>query len=230
MSLDLNTIIIAFLAGILPAILWLRFWLKEDRHPEPKWLIILTFIVGMMTVPVVIPFEKLAQSLIQNTFILIVVWAFIEELFKYLAASFSALRRKEDDEPIDPIIYLITSALGFAALENAFFLWNPLINDGFVGALLTGNMRFIGATVLHTISSAIIGLFMGLSFYKSKTVKRVYFYVGFALAVALHTLFNFFIIQGKGETLIAIFASVWILAIVLMLMFEVIKKIRRPLY
>jgi RsiW-degrading membrane proteinase PrsW (M82 family) len=155
--LDINTVVIAFLAGILPAIFWLWFWLKEDRHPEPKWLIILTFIVGMIVVPVVIPFEKLAQSFIQNTFILIVVWAFIEELFKYMAASFSALRRKEDDEPIDPIIYLITSALGFAALENALFLFNPLINDGFVGALLTGNMRFIGATVLHTVCSGIIG-------------------------------------------------------------------------
>jgi hypothetical protein len=50
------------------------------------------------------------------------------------------------------------------------------------------------------------------------------------MAVVLHTLFNFFIIQGKGETLITIFASVWVLAIVLMLMFEVLKKIRRPLY
>ncbi|MEK7120678.1 MAG: PrsW family intramembrane metalloprotease [Patescibacteria group bacterium] len=230
--MDLNgpTILIAFLSGILPAVFWLWFWLKEDRHPEPKGLIILSFVLGMFAVPAVIPFEKLAFGLITNSLVLMIVWAFIEELFKYLVAYISVLRRKEDDEPIDPVIYMITVALGFSALENTFFLFNPLINEGFVGALLTGNMRFIGATVLHTVSSAMIGLFMGLSFYRNKKVKKSYFYFGFFLAVLLHTLFNFFIINGKGEALISVFVGVWVLAIILLVMFEVIKKIRKPNY
>lgn len=226
----INIITIAFLSGILPAIFWLWFWLKEDKHPEPKRLLVLCFILGMFAVPAVIPFEKLALSLIKNSLLLMVIWAFIEEAAKYIMASVAALKRKEDDEPIDPMIYMITSALGFSALENTFFLFNPLINEGFVGAILTGNMRFIGATLLHTVSSAMIGLFMGLSFYRNKMVKKSYFYTGFVLAVLLHTLFNFFIIQGKGEVLITVFAGVWILAVVLLIMFEVIKKIRRPNY
>lgn len=228
--IDINTITIAFLSGILPTIFWLWFWLKEDRHPEPKALIILSFVLGMLAVPAVIPFEKLAFSFIKNSLILVVVWAFIEELAKYIMAYIGTLRRKEDDEPIDPIIYMITVALGFSALENTLFLFNPLINEGFVGAVLTGNMRFIGATVLHTVSSAMIGLFMGLSFYRDKKVRKLYLYFGFFLAVLLHTLFNFFIINGKGEVLISVFAGVWILAIILLLMFEIIKKIKRPNY
>lgn len=222
------TILIAFFAGILPAIFWLSFWIKEDKHPEPKWLIILTFILGMMAVPAVIPLEKFVLKFAGQGLLLITLWAFIEEIFKYAAAAF-ALRRREDDEPVDPLIYLITSALGFAALENAFFLFNPLLNEGFVGAFITGNMRFIGATLLHTVSSGIIGIFIGLSFYRNSKSRRSYAYTGIGLSVLLHALFNFLIIQGKGETLIAVFAGVWILVIILLLMFEVLKKLEKPL-
>ena len=224
----LTILLLAFLAGFLPAIFWLVFWLKEDAHPEPKWLIFLTFMLGMAAVPAVIPFEKGILKLFAGGPLLIIGWAFIEEVFKFIAASI-ALRRREDDEPVDPLIYLITAALGFAALENTFFLFNPLLNEGFIGAMITGNMRFIGATILHTISSGLIGLLMGLSFYRNSKKKKTYFFTGFLGATSLHALFNFLIIQGKGETIIAVFAGVWILAIILLLMFEVLKKIKKPL-
>jgi protease PrsW len=224
------TLTLAFFTGLLPALLWLWFWLKEDKHPEPKPIIIATFFLGMLAVPLVIPFEKLAASFIPNVTILIIVWSFLEELFKYLAAYVIALRMKHNDEPIDPLIYLITAALGFAALENTFFLFNPLVNEGFLPALITHNMRFVGATILHTVSSGIIGLFIGLSFYRNRITRKWYFYTGFILAVLLHALFNFLIIIGKGETLVGIFAGVWILAILLILMFEVVKKIKKPRY
>lgn len=227
--LDTNTLIIAFASGILPAIFWLWFWLKEDSHPEPKWLLILTFIGGMLSTIAVIPVEKIALSIIGTGSLLIFIWALIEETFKFWAAKIVALSRKEDDEPIDPIIYMITSALGFAALENALFIINPLLNEGFVGALLTGNMRFIGATLLHTLTSGIIGAFIGLAFYRKSTAKRTYFYTGFFLAVLLHTLFNFFIINNKGEGLVAVFASVWVFIIILLLVFEIIKRIKRTI-
>ena len=61
--LSFQTILFALLGGVLPALLWLWFWLKEDKkRPEPRGLILLAFIAGMLTVPVVLPFEKLADS------------------------------------------------------------------------------------------------------------------------------------------------------------------------
>jgi len=225
---DSANLFLALGAGLLPAVFWLWFWLKEDRHPEPKWLIALTFIAGMIATIAVIPVEKILLTILGQGLVLIFLWALVEEVFKFWVADFVALRRKEDDEPIDPIIYMITAALGFAALENTLFVINPLLNEGFVGALLTTNMRFIGATLLHTISSGIIGVFMGFSFYKNKELKHSYFYTGLTLAVVLHTLFNFFIIKGKGENIIAVFASVWILIILLLVLFEIIKRIKKP--
>jgi RsiW-degrading membrane proteinase PrsW (M82 family) len=42
---------LAILGGIGPAMLWLWFWLKEDRlHPEPKALLTRVFLFGGLAV------------------------------------------------------------------------------------------------------------------------------------------------------------------------------------
>src|SRR3990167_5674443 len=52
---------IAFLAGLIPILFWLWFWLHEDRQrPEPIILIIITFLAGMMVVPIALPLQKMA--------------------------------------------------------------------------------------------------------------------------------------------------------------------------
>ena len=55
--------LIAFLAGLIPALFWLWFWLREDNcTPEPKSLIASAFIAGMLIVAVVLPLQKFAMS------------------------------------------------------------------------------------------------------------------------------------------------------------------------
>jgi protease PrsW len=215
--------------GIIPAMLWLWFWLREDRkRPEPRGLIFLAFIMGMVAVPLVIPVQRwVTTDFVNISFLTIVLWAMFEEVFKYIASYIVALRRKANDDPIDPMIYLITTALGFAALENTLFLISAISEGGFVESLITGNMRFIGATLLHTVSSATIGLFMAFSFYKSKLTKRVYLFIGIVLAVVLHTLFNFFIMNLTGVGIFWVFGLVWILVVLLILFFEKVKNLRK---
>ena len=56
---EFEPIIAAAAGGILPALAWLWFWLREDSdHPEPRRLIALAFLAGMVAVAVVIPLEK----------------------------------------------------------------------------------------------------------------------------------------------------------------------------
>jgi len=168
-NLKPEVLFFALLGGILPALLWLWFWLHEDRlHPEPRVMIMRTFIAGMIAVPLVLPLEQFVQRRYALfPFIIILLWAAIEEIFKWAAAYFSALRTKENDEPIDAVIYLLTAALGFAAMENTFFLISLISHAGIIGSLVNGNLRFVGATLLHVLSSGVVGLFLGLSFYKN---------------------------------------------------------------
>lgn len=218
---------IAFLAGLIPALFWLWFWLREDRaHPEPKMLIGTAFIAGMLIVPLVLPLQQFAmQRFVGDN--LIFVWVIIEEVLKYSAALIVILWNKAVDEPIDTIVYMITIALGFAAVENALFIFNPLTEGNYVDSFLTGNFRFLGSTLLHVLASGTVGIAMALSFYKRDRVKILFATIGLFIAIILHALFNFFIMDASGETVLGVFMFVWMGVIVLFLIFEKVKLLEK---
>jgi len=216
----------ALLGGIIPAVFWLKFWLREATHQEPRGLIFGTFLVGMFAVIIAVPLEQLVNNLFAHySIVALTLWALIEELLKFGAAYFVALRTRFIDEPIDFTIYLITAALGFSALENMFFLITPLSNGSFAEGLVTINLRFVGATLLHVISSGVIGIALGYAFYKRDSIKKISLTVGILIAVILHTLFNSFIINSENNLLI-IFSGVWIGLIAVILILEKIKKLK----
>jgi len=219
-----TTVFFALLGGILPALLWLWFWLREDKaRPEPRGMILLSFMVGMLVIPFAILLEQGTKYLALGGGALF-VFAAIEESLKYIAGYVFVLRRKSNDEPIDAIIYMITIALGFAALENALFLLGPLVDGGIIQTILTGNFRFLGATLLHTLASAVVGASIALGFYKTPRIKRLYVGIGLMLAITLHGLFNFFIISSDGDKVLTVFFFVWVGIIALILLFEKVKK------
>ncbi len=212
--------------GILPALAWLWFWRREDSaHPEPRRLIALAFLAGMVAVGVVIPLERYAASFLVSTTLIFAVWSAMEEIIKYVMARLTVLRRREDDEPIDPVIYMVTVALGFAAAENTLFLLSPISGDSVVQTLMTGNLRFVGATLLHVLSSAVIGACIGVAFYKSRRTRRIFLIVGVILASLLHSLFNFLILNTPETHLLRTFGLVWIGLILLLAVLEYIKRI-----
>lgn len=225
--LDHTVVIYALLGGIIPAIFWLNFWLKEDNHSEPRHVILGTFLSGMAIVLVAIPLEHIASLYLPNySFYTLLAWSFIEEMVKFSAAYLVALKTRFNFEPIDATIYLITAALGFAALENTLFLLTPLAEGDIVKGIATINLRFIGATLLHVVSSGIIGLCMGYAFYKSKVTQKIFLVIGIMLATLLHAMFNNFIIKSEHNILF-IFSAVWIGLVIVILILEHIKKIKR---
>lgn len=126
------------------------------------------------------------QVLSSVTFFL---WAaFVEEYVKYLAVKYTILRNPEFDEPTDAMIYMISASLGFAAIENVLFLFRAIPN-GVGVAMQIWLLRFGGAILLHAVSSALLGYFLGLSwFYLEHSRKLVIF--GLAAATFAHFTFN----------------------------------------
>ncbi|NOY35468.1 MAG: PrsW family intramembrane metalloprotease [bacterium] len=222
-----TTILFALLGGILPPLLWLWFWLKEDRYPEPRSVLALTFFFGMLAVLAAIFFEKAFLMAEQKLGIektagglisLLLAWALIEETVKYLAARFAALRRKSFDEPVDALIYLITAALGFAALENVLFLLKAF-DLGMMSGLATTNLRFFGATLLHVATSGIVGASIAFSFFHKENMRRNIM-GGLAVAAILHFIFNYSIILNNGESMLKIFIPLWIVIILILFVFK----------
>jgi protease PrsW len=236
MILSIN-LLLAILGGFIPAIIWLLFWLQEDKEkPEPKKLIIKTFLWGMISVPFVLLFQIIVSKFFLNNLeikdilgmslvfgiISLFIFAFIEEVFKYIGADKGGLSKKENDEPIDPVIYMITSALGFSALENTLYILNPLLLHDTTTAFITGNFRFIGATLLHVASSAILGIALSFFYSRKRKSKWQHVFWGLMFATILHTIFNLFIIKGKEFAGIA-FLFVWFMTIVIIISLEKLK-------
>lgn len=225
--MDITPYAIAIAGGIFPALAWLWFWLKEDsRHPEPRRLIALAFLAGMLTVVIVIPIQKFVATYLATQTAIFAAWSTIEEFTKYIVAWLVVLHRRDNDEPVDAVIYMVAVALGFAGLENALFLLSPLSGDTVVQTVLTGNLRFIGATLLHVFSSAIVGIALAYSFYKPTLVREWYAAVGVILASLLHAGFNFLILNTADEHLLRTFAGVWMGVIAVLFALEFVKRIR----
>ena len=221
--------ILAFILGLIPALIWLWFWLKEDTHPEPAKMVTLSFLGGMAAVLFVLPLQKIIYTSIQNNEALsFTLYAAIEEILKFAFVYFIAIRNKKvTDEPVDDIIYLIISALGFVTLENTLFLIPGITNGDFLNTIVYGNSRFLGASLLHIMTSGIVGITIALAFFKTKKQKIYYTISGLVIAIILHTAFNLSIMNMPGGYLITFF-FVWIGIVGLLLMFEKVKHIKVP--
>ncbi len=224
-----GTAVVAFLIGLVPVLIWLLFWLFEDwKKPEPRWLLLLAFAAGMLAVFVSLPLEALAENFIPAGFFLVLVWAAIEELSILLLAWLTVLQRSAVDEPIDVPVYLITVALGFASVENAFFLFSPLVNGRFLDGLITGDLRFIGATLMHVLAASVIGGAFAFVFYRERDDKIVLGTAGVILAILLHATFNSLIISTGAGSVLTVFLAVWVGIAFILLALERVKNIQRP--
>lgn len=221
------------LFAFLPPILWLLFYLREDRHPEPKRLILLAFIGGMGSAVLAIIVElvllgrvglvSLTQDTLQNVFFVFLVIGVIEEYVKYIPVKFLILKRADFDEPVDAMIYMMTAALGFAALENALFLLPILHQDLFAG-LGVGANRFLGANLLHALSSGIVGFFLARAWFLPQ--RHHFVALGILVASVLHAMFNTLILMrdGIGQGALYLILLLAIMAIVVFIDFERLKK------
>ncbi len=229
---DPKILAFAFIGGIIPSLLWLWFWLKEDKkNPEPKGVLTIVFIVGMISVIFVLQIQKFIQGNVESNDWRLILNASTEEIIKYFAVMVIIYKTTYADEPIDWPIYLITAALGFAALENALYLQKSLSLDQTTVSLFTassmGLLRFLGSTLLHTVSSGILGISLGISFYMKGFKKKCYIFVGLILAIALHSIFNFFIINVKVSEfseILKVFAFLWVVTIIVILLFEKVRR------
>jgi RsiW-degrading membrane proteinase PrsW (M82 family) len=218
-------------AGLVPPLLWLWFWLKENNlHPEPRATLAKCFLYGMAGVFVALLFQWLTAPLFAaaDNFHRYIVWAAIEEIVKFGVVFFVAFggfraAKSKMDEPIDAMIYMITAALGFAALENVLFMLGTVSDSNLTSVLIVGDMRFIGAILVHVVSSAMVGFMVAASFYCARSLKVIACLVGLAMATALHSAFNLSIISSTSVDTLKVFAWVWGAVVILIIIFEEIK-------
>jgi RsiW-degrading membrane proteinase PrsW (M82 family) len=212
----------AVIIGTVPSVIWLLFWLHLSRdRREPFGLMLLCFILGAISVVVAIFLQNGFKELVTDQMTRIGVWAAIEELLKFAVFYIIAYKSSYDNDALDPAMYLIIVALGFAALENVLYVLKPGTSFNITASLLTGGLRFFGSTLLHTIASCFIGIMITLS---PRALRGISMIVGLAGAIFLHSTFNFFILRNDTASFLQIYGYLWIVAII---SHVILEKFRR---
>ena len=194
-------------------------------------MIIRVFALGSLSVILAVVLERwlvkpsdLASGGLALIAVVLILSA-IEETIKDAGAYLGAFRSPHFDEPVDSMIYCITAALGFAAVENILFMASSLNSWVLTwDFLLTGSFRFIGASIVHVVASSIVGGMFGLAFYQSRFKRFISVSAGLGLAIFLHATFNYFIIKSEGGQILHVFIALWLAALLVILFFEKVKN------
>ena len=233
--LAVNTILIVL--GLTPSLVWFYFYSRKDCHPEPKNLLAQTFLMGIIISPIAILLQfsfvqfsstitGMSQTLTQNTSYFFLWAAAVEEVIKFYAIRLLIMRRREFDEPIDAMIYMITAGLGFAAMENILAMFR-VFPEGAKDLLSVWALRFTGATLLHALSSGLTGYFLAMSWFFQDHKKKL-IVIGLAIATIFHFTFNIFLstFSDPDERLTALIYSTSLLLIMAFLVSILFDKIK----
>ena len=187
--------ILLILAAILPGLLICGLIYFLDKHEkEGAKPLLITFGLGMLSALPAVGIQMLAaktglDSSANFGFLLIYVFivvAFSEELVKMGMLLAYPYPRPFFNEPMDGIVYSMMVGMGFAVVENIIYAYNYGIDTIIV--------RAFTAVPAHAIFAVFMGYFIGLAKFNT-TNKWKLIGFGFILAVLIHGIYDFFILQ-----------------------------------
>jgi len=126
---------------------------------------------------------------------------FIEELLKVLAVLIVFfLKTEEFDSIIDGIVYSGITAIGFAATENMFYLYQGgYLANGWDGLYLQFFFRVILGAWNHLLYTSLFGIGLAVARLSyRKTIKVFAPILGFIAAFSAHAIHNTFHTQAEG--------------------------------
>lgn len=194
LSMDYKLLALTIGPGLAIAIY--VFW-HDKFDPEPRALLIKAFFWGCISIIPAILLNYLLKyvlgveldgTLYQTFLFAFFVVAIAEESSKFFFLRWRLYTRPEFDEPYDGITYSVMIAMGFATLENILYVYSA--QDSYSVALL----RAFTAVPAHATFAIAMGYFTGLAKFHPQQ-KFSYLLKGLLLAVFMHGLYDFFLMQ-----------------------------------
>jgi RsiW-degrading membrane proteinase PrsW (M82 family) len=197
---SVSDVVIAF----LPAALWLWYVRREDvREPEPRILVLFAFVLGCGAANVVGHLRPRIEGLlpripgiggeIVDAF---AATAMPEELAKLAAVCIACVWSRAWNEPMDGIVYGVAAGLGFASLENVYFIaasGDPVV---ILGRAFTANLG-------HAAFTGSAAFFIGLARLRYRPRIALAF-AGIASAIVLHGVYDLFLFSLPDWNLVSL--------------------------
>jgi protease PrsW len=210
-----SSVSILLLLAIAPSIFLLWFFSNQDRYKhESKKLLAVTFLLGALMIPPALILEVVLKELFPegNTLLGVFLYyllevALIEESLKLFAVRIYAYHSRMFIEPMDGLILGVAAALGFATVENIFYVQQS--------GIYTAIIRAIISVPSHALYGAIIGFYLGEAKFRKRPALALQ---GLAAAIVLHAIFD-----TTATVLPSIIGIIALVAFVLVLYYRVIK-------
>lgn len=184
--------------AIAPGLAICLYIFSRDKHdPEPPFILIMSFILGMLATVPAIFLELITQSadtqsmtgILLSSFLFV---AFAEELCKFLPLRYYAFTRPSFDEPLDGIVYSIMISMGFATLENIAYIFLNKNGEGLHIALT----RMVTSVPAHATFGVIMGYYTGKAKFDFLH-RRQLLTKGLAGATIAHGLYDSFLFLSQ---------------------------------
>ncbi len=192
-------IIFSAFAAIVPMSIYLVLIWKFDRYDrEPFKLVFTNYLWGALGAIVLallgsLIFTAAASLFIKDSLQLsrfgaVVVAPIVEEITKGLFLLIT-ITNKKFDNITDGIVYGGAIGLGFGMTEN--FLYFVTYSESIANWIALVIVRSLFSAVMHCVSTATLGAFLGLAKFKSSSIKVFYAITGLLIAMMIHSIWNF---------------------------------------
>lgn len=205
--------LITLVWGVLPAFLWLLYFYRQDKLPEPPKLVLKTFLFGAISVVPAALIERRfvgnlgPQSSLGTIFLLTFgVIATAEEFSKFAAIRLGVGKTEAIDSDVDGVVYGVSAGLGFAMLENILYINSFGIN--------VAPVRAVFSNLAHALFTGLLGCYYAHSLLWDRPIEV---YKGLFWAIFLHGLYDFILISG-------IMSPYWSV-LLLVSVFEVVRRV-----
>jgi RsiW-degrading membrane proteinase PrsW (M82 family) len=189
-----RVMLVVLSAGIAPGLALLSyFYLRDQFEQEPVLIVFKTFLLGaaitfpIMFIEYVIEAEGIFQSGWLYSFFSA---ALFEEFFKWFILFLYVYQYTEFDEPFDGIVYGASLSLGFATVENIFYLAANGVGVALGRALLPVSS--------HALFGVLMGYYLGKGKFESGTGRKKWVFMAFFVPFLLHGLYDYILLSGKN--------------------------------
>lgn len=229
------TNLILFIIAVAPVIVFMLVINLNDKiEKEPIGLQLGLMGMGILsTIPAMLleflesgilsfflPTNSIVYIFIENFFVV----AITEELCKFLFMLMITWKSKAFDYAFDGVVYAVSTSLGFALLENIFYVFANTFElgaiEGFLPGLGIGISRAFLAIPLHTSVAIFMGFFYGKAkeaTFQHKLGKCILFILlALAVPILIHGIYDYAL--SVGTVLMTIF---FVLFVIFMYIFTI---------